>query len=96
MTMTRRCPDEEVQLTSRNPRVKTNKEKFVYVQPNFASKAALKRALASGDTVTVFAPGLGQPVQNGIETIEGPHYPAPHTWYARVNVVDGRVTKLIK
>jgi hypothetical protein len=68
----------------------------MYVSPNYTSKAALKRAVASGDEITVFAPGLGTPVQNGIETIEGPHYPKPHTWYARVNVVDGKVTKVIK
>jgi hypothetical protein len=32
--------------------------------------------------------------QNGTESIEGPHYPKPHTWYAQVEVVDGKVVKV--
>jgi hypothetical protein len=32
---------------------------------------------------------------NGEETIEGPHYPKPHTWYARVRVEDGVVVKVL-
>lgn len=68
----------------------------MYVTPNFKTKAALKRALQNGETVTVFAPGLGTPTQNGTEFIEGPHYPQPHTWYAQVLVVNGKVTKVVK
>lgn len=41
--------------------------------------------------VTLYAPGFGTPVYNGTETVEGPHYPAPHTWYAQVEVKDGVV-----
>jgi hypothetical protein len=67
----------------------------MYVAPNYPSKAALKRSIKDGARVTVFAPGLGQPVYNGTETIEGPHYPRPHTWYARVQVTDGVVTKVL-
>lgn len=68
---------------------------MAYVEPNFPSKAALKRAIAAGETVTVFAPGLGTVPENGEATIEGPHYPRPHTFYARVKITDGRVTKVI-
>lgn len=67
----------------------------MYVAPNFKTKKALKEAIAKGETVTVFAPGLGTPKENGVETIEGPHYPKPHTWYARVEVTNGKVTKVI-
>lgn len=63
----------------------------MYVSPNFITKRALKEAVAAGEEVTVFAPGLGTPVRDGFETIEGPHYPVPHTWYARVEMKDGRV-----
>lgn len=66
----------------------------MYVSPNYKSKKALRDALANGETVTVFAPGLGTPKTDGIETIEGPHYPAPHTWYAQVIMKDGRVIKV--
>jgi hypothetical protein len=67
----------------------------MYVLPNFKTKKALKDAIANGVVVTTFAPGLGEPIRNGVETIEGPHFPEPHRWYARVQVVDGRVTKVV-
>lgn len=66
----------------------------MYTDPNFKTKKALKDALKEGRTVTLFAPGLGKPVDNGIETVEGPHYPQPHTWYAQVEVKDGKVIRV--
>lgn len=66
----------------------------MYVSPNFKTKKALKEAVAKGDTVTVFAPGLGEPPLNGSCTVEGPHYPKPHTWYASVTIVNAKVTKV--
>lgn len=68
----------------------------MYVTPNYKTKKALKEALAAGTEVTVFAPGLGTPKENGVETVEGPHYPEPHRWYARVQVVNGKVTRVIQ
>lgn len=65
-----------------------------YVSPNFKTKKALKEAVAAGQTVTVFNPGLGQAPRNGTAYIEGPHYPQPHTWYAEVQVKDGKVVKV--
>lgn len=67
----------------------------MYVTPNYKSKAALRKGIAAGDAVTVFAPGLGTPQTDGVETVEGPHYPEPHRWYARVKVEDGRVVKVL-
>lgn len=66
----------------------------MYTTTNFKSKKAFKEAVAQGKQVTLFAPGLGTPNQNGTETVCGPHYPAPHTWYAKVTVKDGVVTKV--
>jgi hypothetical protein len=66
----------------------------MYVTPNFKTKKQLKEAVANGQRVTVFAPGLGTPNQNGREFIEGPHYPQPHTWYAEVTTKDGYVVKV--
>jgi hypothetical protein len=67
----------------------------MYTTTNFPTKKALKQAVANGEQVTLFAPGLGSPKQNGVETVEGPHYPKPHSWYARVQVTNGLVTKII-
>ncbi len=44
--------------------------------------------------VTIFAPGLGSPKHDGWETVEGPHYPEPHRWYAQVFMENGIVTKV--
>ena len=63
----------------------------MYVSPNFKTKKALKEAVKSGQYVSVFAPGLGAPPENGSCSVEGPHYPAPHSWYARVTIKDGQV-----
>lgn len=63
----------------------------MYTTTNFKTKKALKEAIASGTIVRLFAPGLGRPVDNGTEHVEGPHYPEPHRWYASVTVKDGVV-----
>lgn len=68
--------------------------KDMYSSTNFKTKKQLKEAVASGQKVTIFAPGLGSPRQNGTEFLEGPHYPAPHTWYAEVTMQDGYIVKV--
>ena len=66
----------------------------MYVNPNFKTKKALREAVAAGEEVTVFSPGPFPPKENGVETVEGPHYPEPHKWYATVQVKDGKVIKV--
>uniref|UniRef100_A0A6M3LKA4 Uncharacterized protein n=1 Tax=viral metagenome TaxID=1070528 RepID=A0A6M3LKA4_9ZZZZ len=66
----------------------------MYTRTNFQTKKAFREAIARGDKVTLFAPGLGNPKENGIEYVEGPHYPKPHTWYAQVKMVNGIVVKV--
>lgn len=66
----------------------------MYVDPNFKSKKQLKEAIKDGKTVTVFSPGPFPAKANGVEFIEGPHYPEPHRWYAKVQVTDSKVTKV--
>jgi len=34
------------------------------------------------------------PPRNGTITLEGPHYPEPHRWYAQATVKDGEVVKV--
>lgn len=67
---------------------------MAYVRPNCKSKKDLKEAIKSGINVTVFQPGLGTVPHNGTICVEGPHYPAAHTWYAEVTIQDGKVVKV--
>lgn len=66
----------------------------MYTTTNFKSKKALKEAVAAGQRVTLFAPGMGAPKSDGIEFVEGPHYPEPHRWYAQVVMQGGVVIKV--
>jgi len=66
----------------------------MYTDTNFKTKKALKEAVEQGKEIRIFAPGIGTPKQNGTEYVEGPHYPAPHTWYAQVEVRYGLIVKV--
>ena len=41
-----------------------------------------------------YQPGGIFPIKDGPDVIEGPHFPAPHTWYAQVEIKDGFVVKI--
>jgi hypothetical protein len=69
----------------------------MYTTVNFPTKKALKEAIAAGREIGVFQPNnmFGQePPTSGTATVEGPHYPKPHRWYARVTLEDGRIVKV--
>jgi hypothetical protein len=67
----------------------------MYTDFNFKTKKALKEAVAQGKQVTVYQPGGMFPgTKDGRESVEGPHYPAPHTWYARVVLKDGVIVSV--
>jgi hypothetical protein len=66
----------------------------MYTTKNFKSKKALKDAVLSGEKIGVYAPGLGSPVVNGKEYLEGPWYPQPHSWYAEVTMANGVIIKV--
>lgn len=66
----------------------------MYTDTNFPTKKAFRDAVASGEKVRLFSPGLGTPKRDGTEYVEGPHYPRPHSWYAQVTVSDGIVVKV--
>jgi hypothetical protein len=68
----------------------------MYVEPNFKTLKALREAVAAGTPVHIFSPGPFPAKQDGQETVEGPHYPEPHRWYARVLVEGGRVKRVLK
>lgn len=67
---------------------------MAYVSPNFKTKKALKDALAAGQRVDVYQPGLGTVPENGAVYLEGPHYPEPHRWYAQGTMKGGRLVKV--
>ena len=69
----------------------------MYTETNYRTKKAMLTALANGETVRVFQPGGIFPgTANGIDCIEGPHYPKPHKWYARVLIKDYCIVRLAK
>ena len=67
----------------------------MYVSPNFKTKKELKEAVKAGKIVSVFSPGFFPCPTEGRVSVEGPHYPKPHTWYASVLVEAGYVKKVI-
>ena len=73
----------------------------MYVNSNPRTKKALKESVKNGDQLTVFQPNAGlfgasaEPPKNGRVTLEGPHYPEPHKWYAQADLVDGVIVKVI-
>jgi hypothetical protein len=68
----------------------------MYTSRNFKTKKALKEAVAAGEQVTYYQPGLfgGNEPKNGTINIEGPHYPEPHRWYASCVVENGIIVKV--
>ena len=67
----------------------------MYTDRNFKTKKALKEAFAKGDKISVYQPGgMFESKQNGTVSIEGPHYPEPHKWYASVVIENGVITKI--
>lgn len=68
----------------------------MYTIKNYATKKALKEDLAAGARITVFQPGPfgGSAPSSGTVTLEGPHYPQPHRWYAQATLKDGVVVSV--
>ncbi len=69
----------------------------MYVNPDYKTKKALKLAVEVGDIVTVYQPNNifnVEPPTDGIATVEGPHYPKPHKWYAQVEIKNSKVVKV--
>lgn len=67
----------------------------MYTDINFKTKKALKEAVAEGKKITVYQPGGIFPSKtDGAITIEGPHYPEPHKWYASAIIKDGYVVSV--
>ena len=55
----------------------------MYTVHNFRTKKELIKAFKEGVKIEVFqAGGVFPSPKNGSIALEGPHYPAPHSWYA--------------
>jgi hypothetical protein len=68
---------------------------MAYVDPDYKTKKKFRLAVEAGVEHRTYNPsGMFQAVENGTDTVEGPHYPRPHRWYAAVTVADGIVTKV--
>ncbi len=65
-----------------------------YTDRNFKTKKQLMEAVARGEQITIYNPGMGEAPTNGKAYIEGPHYPEPHRWYAQVLMKDGVIVKV--
>lgn len=68
----------------------------MYTTKNFRTKKALKEAVKNGEQVTVFQPGpfADSAPTNGRISLEGPHYPTPHTWYASAEIKDSVIVRV--
>ncbi len=67
----------------------------MYAYRNFKTKKALREAVKLGP-VECYQPGpFGPSVKDGEHTCEGPHFPEPHRFYARVLVKDGMIVKVL-
>ena len=66
----------------------------MYTTKNFRTKKAVKEAIAAGEKITCYAPGLGTVPVNGTISLEGPHYPEPHKWYGQGVMENGYLVKI--
>ena len=68
----------------------------MYADTNFKTKKALREAVADGP-VACHQPGpFGPALSDGEHTCEGPHFPEPHRWYARVEVRSNHIVRVLK
>tara|TARA_Y100000310_G_scaffold324401_1_gene386204 strand:- start:1468 stop:1674 length:207 start_codon:yes stop_codon:yes gene_type:complete len=67
----------------------------MYTDKNYRTKKQLVEDVKAGKQVTVFQPGGMFPGKtDGNITIEGPHYPEPHRWYASATIKDSIIIKV--
>lgn len=68
---------------------------MMYTTKNVKTKKALKLAVAAGEKIGVYsASPFASETKNGKVALEGPHYPAPHTWYATATLENGYIVKV--
>ena len=61
----------------------------MYTVINYRTKKALKEAVKAGKQIEVYQPGGMFPGKtDGNVSLEGPHFPEPHKWYASAVIKD--------
>lgn len=66
----------------------------MYADGSFRTKKSLREAIAAGEKIRVFSPGLGTVPENGKVYLEGPNFKM-HTWYAQ-GIMENGFLKSIK
>jgi hypothetical protein len=66
----------------------------VYTIRDFKTKKELKDAVDAGKIVMLQVPIIGSTPTDGLVSLEGPHAPAPHTWYAEAWLKNGKVIRV--
>lgn len=68
----------------------------MYTTKNYRTKKELKEAVARGEKISYYEPGIGkgQEPKEGSIFLEGPHFPEPHKWYAEAEVKNGYIIKV--
>ena len=68
---------------------------MAYVDPDYKTKKLFKAAVLAGEKHYPYNPSGMFPTKTDETTsVEGPHYPEPHKWYASVVVRDGVVVSV--
>ena len=68
----------------------------MYTETDYLTRKALAEDIKKGVTVRVYQPGPFPGQTEGKVTLEGPHFPRPHTWYCQAIIKDGVIVRLLK
>jgi hypothetical protein len=66
----------------------------MYTVYNYKTKKALLDAVKFGANVRTYQPGFFPAQTDGAVSLEGPHYPAPHRWWASAVLKDGIIVSV--
>lgn len=66
----------------------------MYTEINFKTKKALKEAVKAGKQIEVYQPGPFPGKTDGNVSLEGPHFPEPHRWYASAFIKDSIIVSV--
>ncbi len=67
----------------------------MYTVTNYKTKKLMIAAVKAGERVNVYQPGgIFAGDTDGKISLEGPHYPAAHTWYASAVIADSVIVSV--
>ena len=68
---------------------------MAYTEKNYKTKRELIADFKEGKEIRVFQPGPF-PLRGPSVTLEGPHYPLPHKWYAAAIINENAIIIKVK